>query len=91
MFQKKIFNISNKSYLAIFVSKIFKRTQETADDDNDEKKVLPICLTSSERIEHTSITDASRLFLLLRTNVDSPPFWTMDVDVLVGYVCDLTA
>ena len=45
MFQKKIFNISNKSYLAIFVSKIFKRTQETADDDNDEKKVLPICLT----------------------------------------------
>ena len=42
---KKIFNISNKSYLAIFVSKIFKRTQETADDDNDEKKVLPICLT----------------------------------------------
>ena len=44
-FQKKFFNISNKSYLAIFVSKIFKRTQETADDDNDEKKVLPICLT----------------------------------------------
>ena len=43
--KKKIFNISNKSYLAIFVSKIFKRTQETADDDNDEKKVLPICLT----------------------------------------------
>ena len=42
---KKFFNISNKSYLAIFVSKIFKRTQETADDDNDEKKVLPICLT----------------------------------------------
>ena len=49
-------------------------------------------LTTTERVEHaTRSIMATRLLLLLWTNIDSPPDRLMNLDVVVGDVSDLSA
>ena len=45
-------------------------------------------ITRSQRVQHASRTAATRLLLLLRTNVDGPPDGMVDLDVVVGDVLD---
>ena len=47
--------------------------------------------TVTERIEHTAWTFTARLLLLLGTDVDSPPDWLVDFNVLISNTSDFTS
>jgi len=50
-----------------------------------------LSFTVSERVEHASGTSATRLLLLLGSNVDVEPDWVVDLKVLVGDVGNFSA
>ena len=47
--------------------------------------------TATERIDHTAWTFTTWLLLLLGTDVDSPPDWLVDFNVLISDTSDFTS
>ena len=51
-----------------------------------------LCLAGHEWVQEAArVVVFARLVLLLWTNVDRPPDWSEDLQVLVEDICDLTA
>jgi len=71
-----------------------RRQKATSRGDVSENNVVHIdqrlSLTCSERIEHASRTSTTGLLLLLGSNVDVPPNWEVDGNVLIQDVLDFS-